>query len=69
MANRKNTCKLIKINSDYINIVTIYYFIEANVNKIAKKIENIDNIEFVRDSCFKGGYILIFILCRCVCSE
>lgn len=52
----KTKGKLVKINSDYVD-GRIYYSIEVDVNGTVKKIENIANTKFVRDTCLKGGYI------------
>ena len=52
----KTKGKLVKINGDYIN-GRIYYSIEVDINGTVKKIENIANTKFVRNSCLKGGYV------------
>ena len=53
---KKTKGKLVKINGDYIN-GRIYYSVEVEINGIVKKIENIANTKFVRDTCLNGGYI------------
>ena len=53
---QKTKGKLVKINGDYIN-GRIYYSVEVEINGIVKKIENIANTKFVRDTCLNGGYI------------
>ena len=48
--------KLVKINGDYID-GKIYYSIEVDINGTVKKVENIANTKFVRESCLNGGYV------------